>query len=271
MTEYLPGSGFALRQKAEGHVQGGALGRAQSTQDLSALTTKKILHELQVHQIELEMQNDELLRAQTQLDAAKARYFDLYDLAPVGYCTLSDQGVVLEANLAAATLLGIARSGLASKPLHRFIAKASQDAYYLCLQTLTSSGIAQDCELQVSLQTCDMHAPAPWVHMRMSAVVASDGPKLLRVVFHDISERKRLEAETQTKSAELERAWQFADNANRAKSEFLSSMTHELRSPLCHSGFCATAHDGCPAAHRHTESQYRPDRACGLVFARFGE
>ena len=232
MTDALPDSGLALRRKAEGHLQDGAPAREQSTQDSSALTTKKILHELRVHQIELEMQNDELLRAQTQLDAAKARYFDLYDLAPVGYCTLDDQGVVLEANLAAATLLGIPRSGLALKPLRRFIAKTSQDRYYLCLKELTASGIAQDCELQVSLQTCDEHIATPWVQMRMSAAVASDGLTVLRVVFHDISERKRLEAETEAKGAELERAWQFADKANRAKSEFLSSMTHELRSPL---------------------------------------
>lgn len=221
-----------LRQKAERSVQGGAPGHRQNVAELSTLTTKKLLHELQVHQIELEMQNDELLRAQAQLDAAKARYFDLYDLAPMGYCTVTDQGLIVEANLAAATLLGISRSSLTSKPLHRFLAKASQDAYYLCLKSLGASGMAQDCELQLWKETCDTHAPAPWVHLRMSAALSTEGMPVLRVVFHDISERKRLEAETQAKSLELERAWQLADKASRAKSEFLSSMTHELRSPL---------------------------------------
>ena len=232
MTEHLSAVELALRQKAERSVQSRTLGRVKNVDELSTLSTKKLLHELQVHQIELEMQNDELLRAQVQLDAAKARYFDLYDLAPMGYCTLTDQGVVLEANLAAATLLGVSRTSLMSKPLRRFLSKASQDAYYLCLKALTASHMAQDCELQVFKESCDAHAPEPWVHMRMSSVLAADGIPVLRVVFHDISERKRLEAENHAKNLELEHAWQLADKASRAKSEFLSSMTHELRSPL---------------------------------------
>ena len=232
MSDAQTYSGLALRQKTEGLVEARPSPKRKRVEDLSALSTKKLVHELQVHQIELEMQNEELLRAQVQLDTAKARYFDLYDLAPMGYCTLSEQGVVSEANLAAATLLGIPRTGLASEPLHRFIAKTSQDRYYLCQRAVTASGIAQDCELQVSLQICDEHTPASWVYLRMSATLDSGGVTVLRVVFHDISERKRLEAEAQAKSLGLEQAWQLADKANRAKAEFLSSMTHELRSPL---------------------------------------
>lgn len=232
MDEDTTRSGLALRRKAEGNLQNGVLAREPSAQDLSALTTKKLLHELQVHQIELEMQNEELLRAHAELDTAKARYFDLYDLAPVGYCTLNEQGLILEANLAAAALLGVARSGLAAKPLHRFLAPTSQDRYYLGRKALMASGTAQDFELQVAVQSCDPHTPAPWVHMHMSALPVSNDATALRVVFHDISDRKRLESEAHAKSLELERAWQLADHANRAKSDFLSSMTHELRSPL---------------------------------------
>ena len=183
MTDALTGSGLALRQRAENRLQVGALARGQSAQDLSALTTKKILQELQVQQIELEIQNDELLRTQTELHAAKARYFDLYDLAPVGYCTLSEQGIILEANVAAASLLGAVRIELPSRPLHRFIAKTSQDRYYLSLKALTKSRVSQECELQVSLQPCDEHSEDPWVQMCMSAALSNDGLTVLRVVF----------------------------------------------------------------------------------------
>src|ERR1035437_2844080 len=79
------------------------------------------LYELRVHQIELEMQNEELLRTHVELDAARARYFDFYDLAPVGFFTVSEQGLILEANLTAASRLGVARDALAQQRLTSFI------------------------------------------------------------------------------------------------------------------------------------------------------
>jgi len=66
------------------------------------------------------MQNEELRRTQADLEASRARYFDLYDLAPVGYFTISERGLILEANLTAATLLGVARGALIKQPLTRF-------------------------------------------------------------------------------------------------------------------------------------------------------
>ena len=69
-------------------------------------THEKLVHELQVHQIELEMQNWELRRIQAELEVSRARYFDLYDLAPVGYFTLSERGLIVETNLSAAKLFG---------------------------------------------------------------------------------------------------------------------------------------------------------------------
>ena len=107
---------------------------------LSPETTRLLLHELRVHQIELEMQNEELRRAQEELEASRARYFDLYDLAPVGYFTLSETGMILEANLTAATLLGVARGALVKQPLSHFIFREDQDIYYRHRRQLLETG-----------------------------------------------------------------------------------------------------------------------------------
>ncbi|MBL0124382.1 MAG: PAS domain-containing protein [Betaproteobacteria bacterium] len=88
--------------------------------------TARTLHELHVHQVELELQNEELRRARAELDASQARYFELYDLAPVGYCTIDAQGIIQEANLAATMLLGVDRRTLVSQPILRFIFKEDQ-------------------------------------------------------------------------------------------------------------------------------------------------
>ena len=80
-----------------------------------------LFHELRVHQTELELQNEELRRVQVELEQARERYFDLYDLAPVGYCTLADKDQILEANLTMSSLLGVPRSALVKRALTRFI------------------------------------------------------------------------------------------------------------------------------------------------------
>ena len=89
--------------------------------DLGPEVTRQLLHELRVHQIELEIQNEDLCRAQAELDAARARYFDLYDFAPVAYLSLNEAGIILQANLTAATLLGVPRTLLLKQPLSGFI------------------------------------------------------------------------------------------------------------------------------------------------------
>jgi len=133
-------SGQDLRRRAEEIAREKAAPSAENLQALSPEETRQTLHELRVHQIELEMQNEELRRAQADLDAARARYFDLYDLAPVGYCTISEKGLILEANLTAATLLGVARGALVNQPFTRFILLEDQDIYYLHRRQLFETG-----------------------------------------------------------------------------------------------------------------------------------
>ena len=108
-----------LRQKAEALARERAVQTPEDCEALSPEEIRKTLHELRVHQIELEMQNEALRTAHARIEAGRARYFELYDLAPVGYCTLSEQGLILEANLTAATLLGMACGDLIGQPISR--------------------------------------------------------------------------------------------------------------------------------------------------------
>jgi len=223
----------ALRARAEARVQARAPLTPVAVGDLSHDALRHAVHELQVHQIELEIQNEELRRTQAELDAARMRYFDLYDLAPVGYCSISENGFVVEGNFTAANLLDVVRSDLVGKPVSCFIVKADQDIYYRCRKALFDTTRPQDCDLRMLKRDGTVF----WAHVRITAIdtlaePSRAGMAVERLVLSDISERKRLDATLQQKNAELETARAAADRASQAKSDFLSNMTHELRSPL---------------------------------------
>ncbi len=191
----------ALRRRAEGIAREKAFRIPENMESLSVEAARQILHELRVHQIELEMQNEELRRTQAELDAARARYFDLYDLASVGYFTLSDQGLILEANHMAASLLGVAKSALVKQPIFRFILPEDQDIYYLhrtqLFETHSASseqaGEPQACELRM----VKSDGTAFLAHLAATAAQDADGEPVCRVVLNDITERKRGEAALQ--------------------------------------------------------------------------
>jgi PAS domain S-box-containing protein len=145
---------------------------------------QQVLHELRVHQIELEMQNEELRLAQAEIQAGRDRYFDLYDLAPVGYCTLSGKGLILEANLTLAALLGTARGMLVKQPISRFIFKDDQDTYYLHRKLLLETGEAQICEMRLVRPDGAFF----WAHLTGTAAQAEDGTPVYRAAFSDITE-----------------------------------------------------------------------------------
>ena len=157
---------------------------------LSPDAMKGVLHDLQVHQVELQLQNEELLRAQVKLDELRAHYFDLYDMAPVGYCTVSEYGYVLQANLTLAKLLGVTRSELVSRAFSLFILDSDRDDMYLQCKAQIASGEPKTCELRMVRHD----RPAFWAHLQMSVAKEAGAEPCLRVVVSDISERKATQA-----------------------------------------------------------------------------
>lgn len=172
----------ARRQRAEAI----AAAQPQNADVLSPEARQELLHELQVHQIELEMQNEELRRTQIELETSRARYFDLYDLAPVGYMTLSESGLVLEANLTLANLLGATRSGMVKRPFSHFIFPLDQDIYYQYRQHLIDGHPTQALELRLN------HADNTTFWAGLTGVIVPDerGEPIFRATISNITERK---------------------------------------------------------------------------------
>ncbi len=191
-----------LRKKAEKIARDR---KEQASPDLSTLppaTAQRLLHDLQVHQIELELQNEELRQSQDALEASRTRYFDLYNLAPVGYFTVDEVGLIIEANLTGATLLGVARSALVRQPLSRFVARENTDAYYLQHRNLFRTGEPAAFELRLS-RVGGVPFTA-WIEASIG--VDGDGNRVCRKVVSDISMRKLIEEQLRQSQALLQTA-----------------------------------------------------------------
>jgi PAS domain S-box-containing protein len=266
-----PPQGDALRKRAEEIAWGKAARMSENPEALSPEETRRTLHELRVHQIELEMQNEELRRTQKDLDAAQARYFDLYDLAPVGYCTVSEKGLILEANLTAATLLGVARSALVKQPISRFILKEDQDIYYRHRKQLfethsTSSGQAgepQACELRM----VKMEGTAFWAHLEATAAWDADGAPLCRVVMSDITGRKQAEAALQQAHDELEqRVAERTAELRRANEELRTNIFGRRQADVA----LKESEEKYHSLAASVDSMYLVDRDCIYLFMNEG-
>jgi PAS domain S-box-containing protein len=138
-----------LRSRAEDRVNEDARAIPSELDGLSMDQVRGMLHELQVHQIELEMQNEALRQAQAELEASHERYFDLFDLAPVGYFTLAEDARILKANLTGGELLGVPRSDLVDRPFTRFIVPDDQDSYYHHRRAVIRAGSPGTCQLRM--------------------------------------------------------------------------------------------------------------------------
>lgn len=187
---HSPHSDPELRRLAEEILQRDMTSSDEAVEGLSSDEIRRIMYELRVHQIELEMQNVQLREAQVAIEASQARYFDLYDLAPVGYCTLNEQGLILEANLKAATMLESPRIELAGQPFSpRFIHRADRGDFYVLFNRLLETSVPQSCDLRMVKKDGTVF----WAHLSASLAQDEDGSPLCRIVLTDITERKQAE------------------------------------------------------------------------------
>jgi len=175
-----------LRRKAENIIR-------ETKGDISELTHEKalnLIHELQVHQVELEIQNEELKNAREDLAQARDRYRDLYDYAPVGYLSLNKHNIVKEANITVCQMLGLRREDLIKRRLSEILAPESQDDFYLCRRKAMDHESGQTCQLIMQRSNGSFF----WAGMKL--IRDSDG---LRITINDISALKETEQQLRVK------------------------------------------------------------------------
>jgi PAS domain S-box-containing protein len=159
-----------------------------------------LIHELHVHQAELESQNEELRRTQVDLAAARDRFMDLYDFAPVGYFTLDDKGVVAEVNLTGAALLGEERKSLLNRRFVRFIVGSDSDRWHRHLQQVLKDG--EPLRIELMLQTvggASFHGQIDCLRVLMPGDAV-----MVRITLTDVSQRKQAEMDRRIATATVD-------------------------------------------------------------------
>ena len=163
---------------------------ADLQEELSTKDVQSLVHELRTHQIELEMQNEELRRAQVELEESRNRYSDLYDFAPIGYFTFDKNGLIIDVNLTGAHKLDVERSFLIKKPFSLYIVPDSKDVFYSHLRQVFNTGGRQTCELKL----VDKNRIQFDAQLESLLVQDSEGNfSRCRTAINDITERKRAE------------------------------------------------------------------------------
>jgi PAS domain S-box-containing protein len=169
--------------------------------DVPSEDAKRLIQELRVHQIELEMQNEELRKTQVQLEESSSQYADLYDFAPVGYVTLDEQGLILEANLTAASQLGTERARLGKSIFPSYVREQDKEKSRLHIARVFKTRERQTCEARLRARGDEEF------YARFESIFIEDkhGTGLCRTSIIDISRSKIAEQELQRAHDEMEK------------------------------------------------------------------
>jgi PAS domain S-box-containing protein len=187
----------SLRERAEHALAK----QKERLRELSSTDLKELVHELGTHQIELEIQNEELRRARVELETSRNKYAELYDFSPVGYFIVNVRDFIQEVNLTGAELLGVDRRFVRGMPFSVFIDRDNLAVYEAHRKDTFKNQTRQTCELRIKPRN------APLFYARLQSTVAEnvdDKAGLLRTALVDISDRKRAEEEREKVISELQ-------------------------------------------------------------------
>lgn len=157
----------------------------------STIVVDELQHELQVHHVELEMQNEELRRAQVALEVSRNHYIELYDFAPVGYVTLSNEGIITEINLTATKLLGIERKKLTNRRFAQFVCDEYKDLWYRHFKLAKQYPKRQGCELPFHFDD----GKTLFYHLDFRYIEKKTEIPVMHITLTDVTQRKQIEKE----------------------------------------------------------------------------
>ncbi len=202
--------------------------KKENIQILTEEEIRSLLHNLRVHQIELEIQNEELKRSQEELVLQRESYFHLFHKAPVGYALLDGNGIIRKANQLLCEILDFPRCDIINEPLSRYILEEDRVIYMSRFRAFFKKPEGKMLELRIKGKEEIIYMEIRGRKEVMDQFVFLENEKkvpLILITFNDITERKNAEAA-------IRKAMLAAEEANNTKSSFLATMSHELRTPL---------------------------------------
>ncbi len=226
-----------MRQRAEEALRGQPV-------DLTGMAPEDVqymLHELQVHQVELRMQNEELRRVQFELEVSRDRYSNLYHFAPTGYCTLNRKGVILEANQTLGALLGVEPDRLIGAPLVRFVDRADRDEVFLHSRRAFADHQRQVSDIKMQKESGDEF------YARLESILAPGAENRLMAALSDLTQQKQMERAVLDSTAQREVQHRLLDQREQERQQIahdlhdgpvqeLTGITFALRSLLMREG-----------------------------------